>query len=165
MQSCGLQCYSESLPLLERCDCLLTLRGAGLASLDGQGLQRRPLGALIAKERKASELAVCKTLGLALFEFYRACVARSSLNQQEIKPCILCGQSQSRDRPAYGTNSSFLFKSQCDQHIAAPQGENSPREVTAMAKQDAPVDPKVQKWLEENAISTGKADINLVVTD
>ena len=34
-----------------------------------------------------------------------------------------------------------------------------------MAKQDAPVDPKVQKWLEENAISTGKADINLVVTE
>ena len=34
-----------------------------------------------------------------------------------------------------------------------------------MAKQDAPVDPEVQKWLEENAISTGKADINLVVTE
>ena len=34
-----------------------------------------------------------------------------------------------------------------------------------MAKQDAPVDPKVQKWLDENAISTGKADINLVVTE
>jgi len=31
-----------------------------------------------------------------------------------------------------------------------------------MAKQ---VDPEVQKWLEENAISTGKADINLVVTE
>ena len=34
-----------------------------------------------------------------------------------------------------------------------------------MATQDAPVDPEVQKWLEENAISTGKADINLVVTE
>ena len=29
-----------------------------------------------------------------------------------------------------------------------------------MAAADAPVDPEVQKWLEENAISTGKADIN-----
>ena len=34
-----------------------------------------------------------------------------------------------------------------------------------MAKQDATVDPEVQKWLDENAISTGKADINLVVTE
>ena len=34
-----------------------------------------------------------------------------------------------------------------------------------MAKQDAPVDPEVQKWLDESAISTGKADINLVVTE
>ena len=34
-----------------------------------------------------------------------------------------------------------------------------------MAKQDAPVDPEVQKWLDENAISTGKADMNLVVTE
>ena len=34
-----------------------------------------------------------------------------------------------------------------------------------MAKQESPGYSKVQKWLDENAISTGKADINLVVTE
>ena len=84
-------------------------------------------------------------------------------NQQEISPVYSAVILNRGTAPL--TARIQASKSQCDQHIAGSTRYNSPREATAMAKQDAPVDPKVQKWLEENAISTGKADINLVVTE